>query len=185
VFPRGSALPVRSGRPWSAARPPSPRVAVESAGRKGPGSRLHGARGKLWRGAKAQESNGPRRFGAVGYGSSRGAKPWSCGASWPSGPQSRRTRCQKRQEGNGAERRTAPRGGNTLQGEPHEWHRSFGTGRRWREEAVKRVGNPEGGTNRVWKPGYVDLHAHVAVGAPKPRRVVGAARLRRGWYGEP
>jgi hypothetical protein len=27
------------------------------------------------------------------------------------------------------------------------------TGRRRREEAVKRVRNPEGGTNRVWKPG--------------------------------
>jgi hypothetical protein len=83
--------------------------------------------------SNAQESIGLLHFGGDGYGSSRGAKPWSCGASWPSGPQSRSTRCQKRQEGNGAERRAALRRGKALQGEPHEWHRSFGIGRCWRE----------------------------------------------------
>jgi len=59
VFPQGSALPVHAGRPWSAAPSSSPRKAVESAGRKGSGSRLHGVRGTLWRGAKAQESIDP------------------------------------------------------------------------------------------------------------------------------
>jgi hypothetical protein len=63
-------------------------------------------------------------FGPGGYGPPRGAKPWSCGASWSSGPQSRRARCQKQQEGNDAERRTAPRGGKALKGEPQEWYRS-------------------------------------------------------------
>jgi len=29
-------------------------------------------------------------------------------------------------KGTGVERRTAPRGGKTLQGEPHEWHRPSG-----------------------------------------------------------
>jgi hypothetical protein len=39
--------------------------------------------------------------------------------------------------------------------------------------------NPGGGTNRVWKPGLVDLRADVAVEALNPRRVAGAARLRQ------
>lgn len=49
-------------------------------------------------------------------------------------------------------------------------------GRRWREQTVKRVRNPVGGTYRVWKPGSVDLHADVAVGAANLMRVVGAAQ---------
>jgi hypothetical protein len=48
-----------------------------------------------------------------------------------------------------------------------------------REQAVKRVENPGGGTNRVWKPGLVDLRADVAVEARNPTRVAGAARLRQ------
>ena len=44
-------------------------------------------------------------------------------------------------------------------------------GRRRREETVKRVRNPEGGTYRVWKPGTVDLRADVAVGAENLKRV--------------
>jgi hypothetical protein len=58
-------------------------------------------------------------------------------------------------------------------------------GKRWREETVKRVRNPEGGTNRVWKPGLVDLHADVAVEAENPKRVAGAVRLRRNRFGVP
>jgi hypothetical protein len=48
-----------------------------------------------------------------------------------------------------------------------------------REETVKRVRNPGGGTNRVWKPGLVDLRADVAVEAGNPMRVAGAERLRQ------
>jgi hypothetical protein len=45
-----------------------------------------------------------------------------------------------------------------------------------REETVKRVRNPEGGTYRVWNPGIVDLRAHVAVGARNPMKGAGAAQ---------
>jgi hypothetical protein len=45
-----------------------------------------------------------------------------------------------------------------------------------REQTVKRVRNPEGGTNRVWKPGSVDLRVDVAVGEANPMRVAGAAQ---------
>jgi hypothetical protein len=45
-----------------------------------------------------------------------------------------------------------------------------------REEAVKRVGNPEGGTNRVWKPGSVDLRVDVAEGGGNPMKAAGAAQ---------
>jgi hypothetical protein len=38
------------------------------------------------------------------------------------------------------------------------------------------VGNPEGGTNRVWKPGSVDLRVDVAEGETNPKRVAGAAQ---------
>jgi hypothetical protein len=48
-----------------------------------------------------------------------------------------------------------------------------------------RVGNPGGGTNRVWKPGLVDLRADVAVEAQNPMRVAGAARLRQDLLREP
>jgi hypothetical protein len=48
-----------------------------------------------------------------------------------------------------------------------------------REETVRRVRNPEGGTNRVWKPGRVDLGADAAVGAQNLRRVVGEYAPRR------
>jgi hypothetical protein len=58
-------------------------------------------------------------------------------------------------------------------------------GRCRREEAVKRVRNPEDGTNRVWKPGTVDLRAGAAVGAENLRRVAGVGRLRRGLPGVP
>jgi hypothetical protein len=44
-----------------------------------------------------------------------------------------------------------------------------------REQTVKRVRNPEGGTYRVWNPGSVDLRADVAVGAKNPMKVAGAA----------
>jgi hypothetical protein len=47
------------------------------------------------------------------------------------------------------------------------------------------VGNPEGGTNRVWKPGHVDLRAHVAVEAQNPMRVAGAFGSRRGRFLNP
>jgi hypothetical protein len=56
-------------------------------------------------------------------------------------------------------------------------------GRCRREETVKRVRNPGGGTNRVWKPGIVDLRAGAAVGAENLRRVAGVGRLRRGLPG--
>jgi hypothetical protein len=39
-----------------------------------------------------------------------------------------------------------------------------------REQTVKRVRNPEDGTNRAWKPGLVDLRIHVAVGETNPMR---------------
>jgi hypothetical protein len=45
-----------------------------------------------------------------------------------------------------------------------------------REQTVKRVRNPEGGTYRVWNPGSVDLRADVAVGAKNPMKVAGAAQ---------
>jgi len=45
-----------------------------------------------------------------------------------------------------------------------------------REQTVKRVGNPEGGTYRVWNPGSVDLRADVAVGARNPMKAAGAAQ---------
>lgn len=45
-----------------------------------------------------------------------------------------------------------------------------------REETVRRVGNPEGGTNRGWNPGVVDLRADVAVGALNPMKAAGAAQ---------
>jgi hypothetical protein len=53
-------------------------------------------------------------------------------------------------------------------------------GRRWREKPARRVGNPEGGTNRVGCPGDVDLHADVAEGAMNLKRVVGSLGSRRG-----
>jgi hypothetical protein len=59
------------------------------------------------------------------------------------------------------------------------------TGRCRREETVKRVRNPEGGTDRVWKPGFVDLRIDVAVGAENLRRAAGVGRLRRGLPGVP
>jgi hypothetical protein len=46
-------------------------------------------------------------------------------------------------------------------------------GRQWREKAVRRVRNPEGGTNREWNPGSVDLLARIAVGALNLRKVAG------------
>jgi hypothetical protein len=58
-------------------------------------------------------------------------------------------------------------------------------GRCRREETVKRVRNPEGGTNRVWKPGSVDLRAGAAVGAKNLRRVAGVVRLLRSLPGVP
>jgi hypothetical protein len=58
LAPRGAGLPDRAAMPWSAARPTSPRTGVKSAGRKGPGSRTHGERRVLWRGAEAHESIG-------------------------------------------------------------------------------------------------------------------------------
>jgi hypothetical protein len=58
-------------------------------------------------------------------------------------------------------------------------------GRCRREETVRRVRNPEGGTDRVWKPGFVDLRADVAVGAKNLRRAVGVGRPRRGLPGVP
>ena len=101
-------------------------VMAGSAGRKESGSRLYGVRVELWRGAtKPRRASTRLDFGPGGHGSSRGATPWSCGVSWPSGPQSRRARCQKQQEGNGVERRADPRRGKALKGEPHEWHRSL------------------------------------------------------------
>ena len=45
-----------------------------------------------------------------------------------------------------------------------------------REQAVRRVRNPEGGTYRGWKPGDVDLRTDVAVGARNPTKVVGVAQ---------
>ena len=36
--------------------------------------------------------------------------------------------------------------------------------------------NPEGGTYRGWKPGNVDLHTDVVVGARNPTKVVGVAQ---------
>jgi hypothetical protein len=45
-----------------------------------------------------------------------------------------------------------------------------------REQPVKRVRNPEGGTDRGWNPGFVDLRAVVAVGAANLRKVAGAAQ---------
>ena len=45
-------------------------------------------------------------------------------------------------------------------------------GRHRREQAVKRVWNSEGGTNRVWMPGPVDLHADIAEGEENPMRGV-------------
>jgi hypothetical protein len=45
-----------------------------------------------------------------------------------------------------------------------------------REQAVKRVRNPGGGTYRVWNPGFVDLRTHVAVGARNPMKGAGAAQ---------
>ena len=59
------------------------------------------------------------------------------------------------------------------------------TGRCRREETVTRVRNPEGGTHRVWKPGFVDLRTDVAVGAENLRRVAGVGRLRLGLPGVP
>jgi hypothetical protein len=48
-----------------------------------------------------------------------------------------------------------------------------------------RVGNPEGGTNRVWKPGLVDPRARVAVGAEEPHEGSRSrAGLRRGCSGK-
>jgi hypothetical protein len=79
----------------------------------------------------------------VGYGSLRGARPWSCGATEPPGPQSRRTRCQKQHEGTDAERRKALRGGKALKGEPHEWHRPS------RSEGAKGGNRQEGG--KPWR----------------------------------
>jgi hypothetical protein len=38
------------------------------------------------------------------------------------------------------------------------------------------VRNPVGGTNRVWKPGSVDLRVDVAEGEKNPKRVAGAAQ---------
>jgi hypothetical protein len=58
-------------------------------------------------------------------------------------------------------------------------------GRCRREETVRRVRNPEDGTYRVWKPGFVDLRAGAAVGAKNLRRVAGVGRLRRSLPGIP
>jgi len=142
-------------------------------------------RGTLWRGAgEAQESIG-RETSVTRNGLSQGTRPWSCGACRPSGPQSRRTGCQERQEGMDAERRTALREGKALKGEPHERHRST---------------RPEGGggskPSREWKtleaeragagiPGRADLPADVAVGAPNPMRVAGLFGVRRESNDEP
>jgi hypothetical protein len=44
-------------------------------------------------------------------------------------------------------------------------------GRHGREQTVRRVRNPEGGTNRAGSPGDVDLPVDAAVGERNPRRV--------------
>jgi len=139
----GSARSRLLGRlttPWSAG-PPGLRIRQQKVHEgKGRATVPSVVREKLWRGAfEAQESFG--RVGAsapIRNGLSRGSRPWSRGASRPSGPQSRRMRCQKRQEGTGAERRTAPREGNALKGEPHERHRS------WRPGSSEGVNRQEG-----------------------------------------
>jgi len=82
------------------------------------------------------------------------------------------------QEGIGAERRTALHG-DALKGEPHERFRFRGIGRQPREQTVKRVRNPEGGTNRAGRPGHVDLAAGAAVGAKNLMRVAVSLGKRR------
>lgn len=58
-------------------------------------------------------------------------------------------RCQERQGSRGSERSTARQGGKASKGEPHERSRhATRLSRLGEEEAVKRVKNPEGGTNR-------------------------------------
>jgi hypothetical protein len=115
------------------------------AGSGQPGSGASPSGGMLRKPMRASASRG---FGRAGYGSSQGARPWSRGASGPSGPQSSRTRCQKRQEGNGAETRTALGGGKALKGEPHERYRPSRSGsvggskpsRGWKTLKAERTG---------------------------------------------
>jgi hypothetical protein len=125
----GSSLLLIDGwaRPWSAGR------SYPLGGGRRKHRRERGGRPPR---RSAEEGSGeapekPRRASAVGgpsgsllrYGPPQGTKPWSRGASRPPGPQSSRMRCQKRQEGCGAERRTALRRGKALEGEPQERHR--------------------------------------------------------------
>jgi hypothetical protein len=82
-------------------------------------------------------------------------------------------------KGSGAERRTALRRGKALKGEPHEWHRSSGIERQWREQAVRRVRNPEDGTNRAGRPGeWTSLSMSL-----KGRRTSGGFVVPRGTAG--
>ena len=123
--PRGRRRADRSTMPWSAGRPLSRREDAESAGGKGPGSRIHGGRGQtLERRGKAQESIGPERLRPPKGTDLRGEQDLEAAGHRDLLVLRAAERDVKNsRKGIGAERRTAPRGGKTLQGEPHEWHR--------------------------------------------------------------
>jgi hypothetical protein len=87
-------------------------------------------------------------------------------------------------KGSGAERRTAPRGGKALKGNPMS-----GTdlrGREATEGANRQEGEKPWRRNEPgWTPGSVDLLADVAVGAQNLKRVVGSEGGRPGRTGGP
>jgi hypothetical protein len=114
-----------------------------------PGNVLAGRRSKPMRASARAGHSCP----CVEYGLRQGTKPWSRGASRPPGPQSRRMRCQKRQEGMGAERRTALTEGKALEGEPHERHRSSRPG------SAKGANRQEG--EKPWRRNMPGLESRV------------------------
>jgi len=138
--PRGRRRTDRSSKPWSAGRPLSPREDAGSAGGPDPGSRVRGGRrNALERRGKTQESIGPRRLRPPKGTDLRGEQDLEAAGHRDLLVLRAVERDVKNsRKGTGAGRRTAPRRGKTLQGEPHEWHRPS-----WPEGAGGR--KPSGG----------------------------------------
>jgi len=146
-------LVTRSPMPWSAGRLVSSERRRRKRMREGTGSRFHGVWRMLWRGPETHESIGPPGFGpgrARIPAGSNALEPRGTMISWSSEQEnvmSETARGHRRRKTYGSA------GGKSSVGWTPRAAPILEIGRHAREEAVKRVRNPEDGTNRVWKPG--------------------------------
>jgi hypothetical protein len=177
---------------WSSREGRPTRVSVDALERRPPGlpqvwwaKRMREGTGKLVprhegnaleRRQKAQESIGPELASAR-----RGTDLRSEQRPGAAGHRELLVLRARVRDARNGKRAQAPRGVRLCGGEKLcRVNPMSGTGPRGRkvrrEQTVRRVRNPEGGPNRVWNPGSVDLRADVAVGAENPMKVAGAAQ---------